>query len=159
MTESYYDKNICLLIIQRSFGAQTIFQNPLDYKFYLKLMKRYKETYCIKIFAFCLLESSLYIVAGAADVKAVADFLGQVNQSFCAFVSVRDHCRSALCIQRSKVLVIDDDRSLYDLVSFVEAFPLKRGMVDKEQDYEWCSFRLRVFGIETGLVEDFKLLP
>ena len=158
-SSSYFEKNICLLVIQRAFGSQKIFQTPLDYKFYLKLMRRYKDIYCIKVFAFCLLPASIYIVAGGRDAKAVAEFLSEINRSFCEFISVRDQRRASLCIQRSRMLIVDDDQSLIDLVSFVESFPVKRGVVTREQDYEWSSFSLRVFGVDNGMIEKLDLCP
>lgn len=154
-----FDQNICLLIIQRAFGSRKIFEMPLDYKFYLKLIKCYKNIYHVKVFAFCLMDSSIYLVMGGVDSKAVTDLLGEVNHSFCNFISVRDQRRASLCIQRSRMLVADDDRALIDLIAFVESFPVKRGFVNREQEYEWSSFSLRVYGVDTGMIEKLDLCP
>jgi hypothetical protein len=156
---NYFNNNICLLVIQRAFGAQNIFLTPLDYKFYLKLMRRYKEIFRIKVFAFCLLPAAIYIVVGGEDSKAVAEFFSEINRSFCDFITVRDQARASLCIQRSRMLVVDDDQALFDLITFVESFPVKRAVVSREQDYEWSSFRLRAFGIDNGMIEKLDLCP
>ena len=96
---------------------------------------------------------------GGVDSKVVADMLSEVNRAFCHFISVHDRLRASLCIQRSRMLVVDDDKSLFDLVAFVESFPVKRGIVGQEKEYEWCSFRLRAFGIDTGMIEHLDLCP
>lgn len=152
-----FEKHISLLVIQRSFGEQRIFEMPVEYQYYVKLLKYYKNIYRVKLFAYCLLESSIYLVLGAADSKIVTDFLSEVNQSFCNFISVRGDHHASLHIQRSRMLVAEDDRSLIDMTTFVESFPVKRGLVEHEEDYEWGSFRLRFLGEADDLIEDIGL--
>lgn len=159
MNSNYFNKNICLLVIQRGFGTQQIFHTASDYKMYLKLMKHYKQIYHVEIFSFCFFESSIYIVIGARDSKLAAQCLGEINRSFCVFISAADQYGDSLSIQRAKMVVIEDERALYDFVSFVESFPVKRKLVLREQDYEWSSFRLRMMGNKDGLIENLDLCP
>jgi len=140
----YFLENTCLLVIQRVFGAHRIFVTQQEYGFYLELIKRYKEMYQVRIFAFCLFPASIYLVIGAGDLKAAGDFLKAINQTYCGSVALRDYARSCLQIQRSRVLVIEDEASLFDLVAVVETFPVKRGIVQRDEDYRWSSFFLRL---------------
>jgi len=122
-------------------------------------MKRYKRIHQVRVFAFCLLPSAVYIVAGGEDARAVFDYFADINRSFCEFLSVLSQTKPLPHIGRSKVIVIEDDRTLMDLAAFVEAFPVRRGLAGRPQDYEWGSFRLRAFGIENGLVEQLNICP
>lgn len=149
----YFYHNTCLLIIQRAFGAPKIFLTQGEYDFYLRLMKQYKSMYQVRIFSFCLFPASIYLVIGAADLKTACDFLEVLNQAYCAAVACRESDRSALQIQRSRILVIEDEPSLFDLVSFVETFPVKRGDVPREEDYFWSSFSFRLKGGADALLE------
>mgnify|MGYP002349060665 CR=1 FL=1 len=153
MSSSYFDRNICLLTVQRGVGAVPIFADPLEYKIFLKLLRRYKGIYCVRIFAFCLLPSAVYLVAGADDTHVVSQFLEKVNQDFCDFIRVRDGSQRCLQIGRSRIVVIEDDRALADIVAFVDSFPVRRGLVRREEDYEWSSFCFRAFGINNGMLE------
>ena len=157
MQNDFFDKNICLLALQRSLGGHDIFKTSLDYRFYINLMKQYKRIFRVRIFAYCLLESAIYLIVSAKDMKNITDFLSEVNRSFCEFITVRDQERASLCILRSRMIVAEDDQSLIDLVGFVEAFPVKLGLVTKEKDYEYSSFRLRALGIDSGVIEHLNL--
>lgn len=150
---AYFRKNICLLAVQRVFGAREIFSTPLEYNFFLKLIRRCKGSYPVKVFSFCLLPSVIYLVVGGEDCYVIAKFLDEMNARFCGFIREHDKERSGLQINRSRLVILEDDMALMDIAAFVDALPVRRGMVKREEQYEWSSFRLRAFGIDNGIVE------
>ncbi len=150
---AYFRKNICLLAVQRVFGAREIFSAPLEYDFFLKLICRCKGSYPVKIFSFCLLPSVIYLVVGGEDCYVIVKFLDKMNALFCDFIRERDKERGGLQINRSRLVILEDGLALMDIAAFVDALPVRRGMVQREEQYEWSSFRLRAFGIENGIIE------
>jgi len=154
MSAHFFNNHTCLLIVQRSFGLGNIFHTSLDYQYYLKLLLKYKQRYGIKIFSFCLLPSAVYLIAGARDAGLIGKAVDETNNSFYEFAhATRDEKTAEIKICRSRVLVIGDEKELFDMIAFVESFPMKRGMVKREGDYEWTSFRNRAFGIEAPLID------
>lgn len=152
-----FSYRVCLLVIQRAFGANDIFCSALDYNFFLKLIRQYKKIHQVDLFAFCLLPNAVYLVVNGNDTHVIAQFLDDVNRCFCDFVRVRDEARIDLHIHRSRIVIIEDDRSLIDMVTFVDALPLRMGFVSREIEYEWSSFHLRVLGIENGMIARLHL--
>jgi len=157
ISASYFDRHVCLLAVLRAFGASEIFSAPLDYKFFLQRLRYCKSFYGVSVFSFCLMPSSIYLSLGGPDCRAISLFLTEVNESFCDFVRVRDQGRKELQILRSRLLVLEDERALFDISAFVDALPVSRGMVERAEEYEWSSFRLKAFGIENGVVEKMDM--
>ena len=156
---SYFDHHICLLMIQKGFGAMEIFRTPFDYGFFLQLIRSYKKTYQIQIFSFCLLPSSIYFVAGGKDARAVSFFLEDVNRDFCDYVTAKDAQRSGLRICRARLVAIEDSGGLIDAAAFVDSIAVKCGRTKREADYEWCSLHFRARKVCDGMLERIEVMP
>src|SRR5665647_1786261 len=78
-------------VMSRSISELDLFRNAEDKKKYIRIVKRYKEKYKIRIYAYCLMDnhSHLMIDANGADISKV---MQGINLSYARYYN-KKYCR------------------------------------------------------------------
>ncbi len=127
-------------VILRGNGKQDIFFEEEDRcRFYL-LLQEGIERYRHQVHAFCLMTNHVHLVVQVADIH-LSRIMQNLSFRYTRWVNWR-HDRSGHFFQgRYKVVLVDGDSYLLELVRYVHLNPVRAKMASTPEEYAWTSHR------------------
>lgn len=133
----------CYSVTLRGNNRQDIFVNNADRRFFLSLLKSYKERYELKIYAYCLLAAGVELVVETAQPnlsKAMQGF----NTAYTKYFN-RQHGTAGHVFQgRYQALLVDAEPYLLEVSCRVHLAPARLGLRETPWRYAWSSCRAYV---------------
>lgn len=145
--------NVCYHIINRGNQKQSIFLDDSGFGKYLQLLKHFKRKYAFKIFGYCLMPNHIHIILEPKRPNELARFMQGLTQTYTAWFNNKYKKTGHLWQGRFKSMIIQKDNYFVECVYYIEANPVRAGLVSSPKDYLWSSYRDRVFGDRTGIID------
>lgn len=133
-------------LIVRGNNGITVFEDEFDFRRYLTFLAHYKERYCIKLYAYCLMTNHTHILAEAPHQKSLSKFMHGLNFKYSLYHQGRYERTGHLWQGRYKSYVIEKEEYLLACVQYIEQNPVKAGLVPEPSAYPWSSYRSRMTG-------------
>ncbi len=151
-----YIKGALYYVTCRSESNQEIFKDEGDYQMFLELLKKYKEQYGIKIFAYSLMPNHLHLlIEMAKEIKPqegeavksqeISDFMHNLNNSYTKYFNGRYQRKGHLFRERFKAAIVEKQGQLLNLTAYVHLNPEKLNMVIEAKDYPHSSYSLYLY--------------
>jgi putative transposase len=127
-------------ITQRGNARQIVFADPLDYRVYLKLLRRYSEQHKLRIWAWCLMPNHIHLLAVPETSKTLATALGSTQREYARYRNGRLASCGHLWQNRFYSCPVED-RGVWPVMAYIERNPLRAGLVQVAESYPWSSAR------------------
>lgn len=127
------------LLLQQAQPGHAIFSDPADCTAYLDALREASATHQVAIHAHVLLPGEVRLLATPADAKALGRMVQAVGRRFTAASNLRHGRSGALWQRRFSTTVVDPAAHFLDCLRFVEAAPVRAGLVAHAADYPWSS--------------------
>jgi len=124
---------------------------------YLDILNLYAKLFDLKIWAYCLMDNHVHLIAVPHDEESLSEAVGETHKSYTRMINFREKWRGSLWEGRFKSMVMDEPY-LYMAVRYVERNPVRARLVKKAEDYPWSSAYSRVKKERNKLLSDFFLL-
>lgn len=141
-------------VMVRSVGDIPLFKNDDDKDYYLEKVKKYKETFLFKIYAYCLMDTHAHFIidSNGADISR---FMHVINQCYAQYYNKVHKRHGHLFGDRFKSIIVEDDAYIITLSGYIHknASDLKnyKGRVE---EYPYSTL-----GIYLGINKDeFKMV-
>ncbi len=144
-------------IIQRGNRRQKVFFQKEDRSHYLSILKKFSHKYKLAIWAYCLMDNHIHLIAVPSTNDGLAKAIGETHKIYTWRINQREKWRGYLWEGRFKSFVMAHDY-LYKAVRYVERNPVRAGIVQQAQDYEWSSARAHVKKNKDPLLSEFYLM-
>lgn len=137
-----------LHIVNRGNDRRVIFPEPLDYPAFLVLLREARERFQVRLFAYCLMPNHFHLVVGVEDLEAISSYMLFVQREHACDLRARARTRGwgHVFQRRYWSKVIEGDGHLLTAMRYVEANPLRAGLVERAQAWEWSSLWDRLTG-------------
>jgi len=145
--------NVCYHIINRGNQKERIFLDNTDFEKYLQILKHYKRQYSFKLFGYCLMPNHIHIILEAETPNNISRFMQVLTQTYTAWFNRKYHKAGHLWQGRFKSMIIQKDEYFLECICYVEANPVRAGIVSSPKDYTWSSYRDRVLGNKNKLLD------
>ena len=132
-------------VTQRGNFGIDVFENDTDRRKYLEWLADYAEKHALKIAAYCLMANHVHYIAVPEKPDSLARTFNNLHMRYAAWKNTKTERRGHLWQGRFYSCVLDD-RHLLNAVRYVEANPVRAGIVDRAEDYAWSSAAAHVFG-------------
>ncbi len=130
-------------LIQRGNRRQRVFFSDEDRAFYLILLKRQIEKFGIALWAFCLMENHVHLVAVPRGKDGFARAIGELHRKYTSVINTREDWKGYLWQGRFITYPLSEAH-LIAAVRYVERNPVRAGLVQAAEDYEWSSARAHI---------------
>ena len=121
-----------------------VFANEWDKKNYLNAMEEAKTLLRIEIFAFCLLDDRIRLLAGGKDVKSrmVRRLVTAAMERFERDTELSGEANPvpAEMMIRANILRIEDEKDAMSVLRYIHLSPFSEGYTISAQDYWWTSY-------------------
>src|SRR3974390_1800481 len=126
-------------VINRGNNRQPVFFDDGDYVAFLKALGDVKERRPFELYGYCLMGNHIHLLLrpGRGSIsRIVQSLLISHTQRYHRF----HHSSGHVWQGRFKSPVIQDDDHLLAVLRYIEANPLRAGIVEEAGEYPWSSF-------------------
>ena len=132
-------------IIQRGHNRETVFASDEDYLYYLENLRKWKETYGCRIYAYCLMTNHVHLIIDPGnDERHLAHLMKRVAGRQTRHVNRIERRTGSLWEGRFKSSPICIDEYFLACCRYVELNPVRAGIVADPADYRWSSYGVKI---------------
>ena len=139
-------------VITRGNNRQQIFHSAGDHEKFLSLLARQKIKVPFFLYSYCLMSNHVHLL-----IERQASTVGRIMQrlltGYAQYYNRRYQRVGHLLQGRYKAVLCQSDRYLSELVRYIHLNPVRAGMVDMPEDYEYSSHRAYLDMEAAGIVD------
>ena len=144
-------------IYNRGNRKQDIFLEKEDYLNYLKRIRKYKGEYNISIICYCLMPNHFHLLLRQDSDAPIYRFMHAMHTSYSIYFNKKYNKVGRMFQSRFKQKEIDKDKYFSKVTSYIHFNPVKDGLVDNLEDYQWSSY-LDYIGSREGTLCDKNIV-
>ena len=127
-------------VVQRGARRMDVFFSADDRQKYLALLSHSASKHSSEFFAWCLMSNHAHFVVVPRQSKSLSATFGEAHRRYTRMVNFREGWRGHLWQERFHSFPMDE-RHLLAAVRYVEMNPVRAGLVEKPEQWEWSSAR------------------
>jgi putative transposase len=129
--------------VQRGNYRQRIFLRKEDRIKYLAWIKEYSKKYELEIWAYCLMINHVHFIAVPQKLDSMARTFNTVHMLYSQYYNRKLNKKGHLWQGRFYSCPLDSEH-LYEAIRYVEMNPVRAGLVEKPDYYEWSSAKAHI---------------
>ena len=146
------DDRLVYHVINRGNNRAPVFFDDQDYAAFLKAVADLKQRRPFEFYGYCLMPNHVHLL-----IRPLETPISRIMQSLLVSHTQRyhryHHGGGHVWQGRFKSPVIQDDDHLLTVLRYIEANPLRAGMVEAAGDYRWSSFPAHGLGRPDPLLD------
>ena len=139
-------------ITQRGNNKEKVFFDDEDKRFYLDVLRRYKDKYKIKILAYCLMGNHVHVLAIPEKETSLARGIGGTNLLYTQYINRKYNRSGRLWQNRFFSSVVEKEPYLWAVMRYIEQNPVRAKLIKRAEDYQWSSARAHVLDIKDDIL-------
>ena len=134
--------------------------HDVDKSYLLNLIKRLKILYCVDVLGFALMGNHFHLVVRMYPEDEVSEeevikrykeyyevrkrlcslaaYVKDIKQGFTRYYNKKYNRKGYFWGDRFKFMIVEDGRTLVNLLAYVDLNPIRAGIVKRPEDYRWC---------------------
>jgi len=141
-------------ITQRGNNRATVFFDDEDRQTYLKLLDKYAKRFSLQIWAYCLMDNHIHLLAVPEKENSLARGVGLTNQVYTQYLNHKLKRSGRIWQNRFYSCIVEDNDYLWTVARYIECNPLKANLAVKAEDYYWSSARAHITGSKDTLLHE-----
>jgi len=141
-------------LINRGNNRQLVFKDSADYESYLHIIKKFKERYSFKLYAYCLMSNHIHLILEPTMPDTLSKIMQSITLSYNRFYQKKYNFSGHLWQGRFRSMIIQTDEYLLECLRYVELNPVRAGIVEAPGDYSFSSFNFHAYGQDRGDILD-----
>ena len=142
-----------LHVMCRGNNRRKILRTATDKRKYCSLLLEVKEEDKIKIHHYFLMGNHPHLMIGINQESNLPRFMKRVNLQYFYYYRRKYGYAGHLWQGRYKSKLISNEPYLVQCGKYIELNPVRAGIVNEPQDYEFSSFRFYAFGQDDDLID------
>jgi putative transposase len=140
--------------VNRGNDRRDVFHEPKDYQLFLKLLDSSREAHPVDVIAYCPMSNHFHLVLRPRTDTALSAYMKQVTGSYACNYRCRTNTvgHGHVFQRRFWNKPIDSSEQLLATLRYVEANPLRAGLVSRAEDWPWSSLHERGKTGSSGLL-------
>jgi len=127
-------------VMLRGNDGQPIFFDSKDHNRFLNLMSEGVDRFGHRIHAYCLMDNHVHILIQIGQIP-LSRIMQNVSFRYTLWINKR-HSRIGHLFQgRFRAILCDGDSYLLELIRYIHLNPVRAGLVDLPEDFQWSSHR------------------
>ncbi len=137
-----------LHVINRGNDRRRLFENDAAYHAFWRLVEQVRDDIPLRLLAYVLMPNHWHIVVWPETADELSRFLQRVTGVHASRIRRATHTvgHGHIYQGRYHAFVVDTATKYLNVVRYVEANPLRAGLVDRAEHWRWSSLRDRVYG-------------
>ena len=110
-------------VTSRGDHNEAIFKEAGDYAAYLDLLKKGKEQYNFKLFAFCLLPNHIHLLIELAGDTTISQIMYGLNSNYTKYFNAKHHKEGHLFQERYEMALLEKEPNLLNMTAYIHLNP------------------------------------
>lgn len=136
-----YIKTSFFHVITQGINREFIFENPIDIKYYISLMYKFKQEHNINIIAYCIMNNHTHMLLQTENLKELSKYMHQINTKYGIYYNKKYDRVGYVFRDRFKTEGIYSEEQLYCCINYIYNNPVKAGMCNNSADYPYSNYR------------------
>lgn len=132
-------KGALYYVTSRGDHEQDLFKSDADYSAYLELLKKYKEQYAFKLFAFVLLPNHIHLLIELTGDCTISQIMHALNSNYTKYFNGRYDRKGHLFQERYKMVIAEKAPYTSSITSYIHEHPVRLGIVKTAGEYKYSS--------------------
>lgn len=132
-------ENALYLVTSRGDNNREIFKDKEDYQAYLDLLKKYKQQYGFKLFAFSLFPGHLHLLIELLEGVTISEIMHDLNSNYIKYFNSRHQREGHLFKERYSLILAQKEPYLLQLTAYVHLKPVLEKIAAEAKDYSYSS--------------------
>lgn len=127
-------------VMNRGRRGERVFEHKGDYELFIEILQEAIELFALRVSAFCLMPNHYHLLVQTPDAnlsRCMRHISGVYTQRYNSGHSLDGQ----LFRGRYKAIVVPEDSYLLQLVRYIHRNPVRAGMVEKTELYDWSSHK------------------
>lgn len=150
----YYEGALYHVMVRGNNG-ETVFEMEKEKQEYINIIKKYKEKYRFKIYAYCIMDNHAHLLI-EVEKMPLSKIMQGIQQAFTQKYNKKNNRTGHVFQQRYKSVLCQKDEYLYALIKYIHFNPIK-AKVAETLDYKWSSHK-EYLNYENNLVNIESIL-
>lgn len=134
---------VCFHVINRGNQRARIFHCDEDYRYFVFALLKAQERMPLEVLAACLMPNHVHLVLRPRSSGDLSRWMQRVMTAHVRWHHARYESSGRLWQGRYKLFPIQQDRHLLDVMRYVERNALRARLVDRAENWPWCSLAWR----------------
>lgn len=127
-------------ILSRGNRAEFIFEEDPEKEYFLQILQKAVEKYCIELYAYCIMGNHYHLLVGM-PYGALSKVMHAVQSSYGTYLQRERGWIGHVFAGRYKSLCVEKEGYLLELSKYIHLNPVRAKIVKKPGDYKWSSYR------------------
>ena len=132
--------DVPLHVVQRGNNRAACFFNDVDRRFYLKCLREAAASRGCAVHAYVLMTNHVHLLVTPPEEGAVGAMMQDIGRRYVRVINTLHGRTGSLWEGRFKSSLIDSERYLLTCHRYIEANPVRAGMVAHAAHYAWSSY-------------------
>lgn len=119
---------------------------------YYDLLLKYKGRYGVDIYSYCFMSNHPHMTGRVGTVEGLSRLMQAVNSQFAKVINKILTRRGQVVMDRFKSPIIQTDRDLLKVMTYVDLNPNRARMVIHPKEYRWSSYKYYAHGKSDPLI-------
>jgi len=128
----------CYHVMLQGNNRQDIFLSGQDRRYFLTLLKAYKDRYDLKIYAYCLMANYVHLLI-ETGLPNLSKVMQGFNTAYTKYFNQHHDTVGHVFQGRYRALLVDKDSYLLELTRYIHLAPVRDGLKEKPWRYAWSS--------------------
>lgn len=137
-------ENFIYHIINRGNNGQAVFYDEDDFSKYLSLLRRYKEKFIFRVYAYCLMSNHAHLLIQPTQPSTLSKIMQSLTTAHTKLHHYKYNTSGHLWQGRFKNPIVQTDIYLLECIKYIEFNPVRANVVQTPLHYKWSSFRFHV---------------
>lgn len=140
-------------IVTRGIDQRRLFRYPQDYKYFLKVIKRYLIKFQVNIIHYCLMPNHIHLLVQVEKAVHLPKFMQAILQVYANYFRRKYKSVGFVFQNRYKSSFIDKESYLLECGRYIERNPLRANITASLLEYSWSSYSFYTKGKEDGIIK------
>ena len=128
-------------VIQRGNNRQPIVLDEADRKMLYSLWLEESQRHKVAVNAYVLLDNHFHLLLTPPSEEAMSLRMQSVGRSYVRYFNKRHNRTGTLWEGRYKSSVLDSEAYLLTCMSYIDLNPVRAGIVDAPENFDWSSYK------------------
>lgn len=144
-------------LLNRGNGRQVVFHTSQDYESFIDLIRKGKEKYPVKIFAYCLMPNHFHMASMPIWAEELSKWMQWLMTSHVRRYHQHYGTSGHVWQGRFKSFIIQEDCHLLTVLRYIEGNPVRAGLVNSAKKWLWSSHRERIAEESRSLIDEIPI--
>lgn len=146
-------------VTHRGNRREAIFFHDDDREYYLALLSERAGRHGLDLYAYCLMTNHVHLLVLPGHEHSMARAIGEAHMLYSRRTNAEQRWSGHLWANRSHSTALDGEHT-WNAVRYIEANPVRAGMVGTGDEYAWSSCREHAgLGHATGILSHARPFP